>query len=176
CLDEVGYVDRWAHLHVVDARPGATPRQLTAGDWGVSGIAWAPNGRSIAYVADPRADADLRPRTSIWSIEADDEEHPPPTAAPREVLALGGNVTATGRTAAPPERLLPGDVATHSIAVAADPEAPADRRVTLLACLGSRPVELLTVPLAEKRPRPVVRSRIGGGWAAGMRWPEMRSH
>ena len=272
-LDEVGYVDRWAHLHVVDARPGATPRQLTAGDWGVSGIAWAPNGRSIAYVADPRADADLRPRTSIWSIEADDEEHPPPTAAPREVLALGGNVTApawspdgrwlaaigvvesdptdeisptlvigpadgrspgvavapeldrpigswidtdlfgwtafsrvtptwldpetvvavvsdrgraapwrftidpaTGRTAAPPERLLPGDVATHSIAVAADPEAPADRRVTLLACLGSRPVELLTVPLAEKRPRPVVRSRIGGGWAAGMRWPEMRSH
>src|SRR6185369_15388041 len=37
--DEEGTVDRWSHLHVVDARRGAKPRQVTAGDWGVSRIA-----------------------------------------------------------------------------------------------------------------------------------------
>ena len=272
-LDEVGYVDRWAHVHVVEARRGATPRQLTAGDFGVSGIAWAPDGRSIAYVADPRPDADLRPRTSIWAIDADLDDHRP-KPSPREVMALGGPVhspawspdgqwiaaigvvdadptdeisptlvvgpadgrspvvavapeldrpigswvdtdlfgwtaysrvtpawldpgtvvavvsdrgraapwrfsidPATGRAAAPPERLLAGDVATHSLALASDGAASADRRLTLLACLGTKPLELVTVPLAvSKTPRPVVRSRIGGGWATGMRWPEMRSH
>jgi len=273
-LDEVGYVDRWAHLHVVDARSGATPRQLTAGDWGVSGIAWAPDGRSIAYVADPRPDADLRPRTSIWAIDVDPDGRERSEPLPREIMSLGGHVhspawssdgrwlaaigvvesdptddisptlvvgpadgrgptvavapeldrpigswvdtdlfgwtaysrvtpawldpetvvavvsdrgraapwrftidLATSLAAAPPERLLPGDVATHSLAVALDPEAPADRRITLLACLGSKPVELVSVPLAgSMTPRPAVRSRMGGSWAAGMRWPEMRSH
>src|SRR5438552_934266 len=86
-LDEVGYVDRWAHLHVVEARSGATPRQLTSGDWGVSGIAWAPDGKSIGYVADPRPDADLRPRTSIWSIDVDAAGRAASPSEPREVLA-----------------------------------------------------------------------------------------
>jgi dipeptidyl aminopeptidase/acylaminoacyl peptidase len=273
-LDEVGYLDRWAHLHVVDALPGARPRQLTTGDWGVSGIAWSPDGRSIAYVADPRPDADLRPRTSIWTTDAGPDARRASRVEPEEVLALdahaaapawspdgrwiaaigvvdgdalddvsptlvvgpaaGGSAAsavapeldrpfgswidtdlfgwtassrttpawldsgtivavvsdrgraapwrftidpATGRTAAPAERLLTGDVATHSLAVARDPTTPADRRVTLLACLGSRPVELVTVPLAgPKARRPVVRTRIGGSWAARMRWPEMRSY
>lgn len=272
-LDEVGYVDRWAHLHVVDARSGATPRQLTSGDWGASGIAWAPDGKSIAYVADPRPDADLRPRTSIWAIDIDAGNRKRSAPSPREVMSLGGHVNspawspdgrwlaaigvvepdptddisptlvvgpadgrspaaavapeldrpigswvdtdlfgwtaysritpawlgsdtvvavvsdrgraapwrfpidpATGRAAAPPARLLPGDVATHSLAVASDPEVPTDRRVTVLACLGSRPVEVVTVPLAGSKPAATVRSRIGGSWATGMRWPEMRSY
>jgi dipeptidyl aminopeptidase/acylaminoacyl peptidase len=86
--DEVGHVDRWQHAHVVEARAGAEPRAVTAGDFGVSGIAWAPDGRSIAFAADPRPDADLRPRRSIWTVAA----ALPSAAPPVEVLALGGDV------------------------------------------------------------------------------------
>ncbi len=85
--DGTGHVDRWEHLFVVAARKGARARQLTRGDFGVSGIEWAPDGASIAYAADPRPDADLRPRTSIWRIPAERGE-------PREVLALGGSASA----------------------------------------------------------------------------------
>lgn len=81
--DGTGHVDRWEHLFVMPARRGARALQLTRGDFGVSGIDWAPDGRSLAYVADPRAEADLRPRTSIWRVPADGGE-------PVEVLALGG--------------------------------------------------------------------------------------
>ena len=83
--DEAGPLDRWSHVHVVDAGRGAAPRRLTSGDWGASKLAWSPDGRSIAFMADVRPEADVLPRTSIWSIEADR-----PGAEPREVLALGG--------------------------------------------------------------------------------------
>src|SRR6185503_6859868 len=83
--DEAGPLDRWSHLHVVDARRGAALRRLTSGDWGASKLTWSPDGRWIALMADARPEADVLPRTSIWSIEVDREG-----AEPREVLALGG--------------------------------------------------------------------------------------
>src|SRR5205814_6761588 len=61
---------------------------VTSGDWGVTGIAWAPDGASIAFVADPRQDADVKPRTSIWTVPAEDT----PEAGPLEALALGSHV------------------------------------------------------------------------------------
>ena len=85
--DEEGTVDRWSHLHVVDARRGAGPRQVTAGDWGVSKIAWSPDCRTIAFTTDQRPDADTVPRTSIWSVDVDAR-----SPEPRQVLALGGPV------------------------------------------------------------------------------------
>ena len=85
-FDGVGHVDRWAHLFVVDARPGAHPRQVTAGDWGVGGIAWSPDGRTVAFAADRGPEPDLRPRMTIWAVDVDERG-----AEPREVLApLGG--------------------------------------------------------------------------------------
>lgn len=267
-MDETGHVDHWQHLHVVDAQPGARPTQVTSGDWAVAGVAWAPDGGSIAFTADPRQDADLLPRTSIWTVAI-------PSAAnaasePREVLALGshghspawspdgrflaaiGTVAAdalddtspelvvgpsdgsappwplapdldrpignwtdtdlhgwtaysritpcwldggaivaivsdrgrskpwrfevdpgTGRPTLAPAPLVAGDVTTHSLAVA--PEAPADRRVTFLATVDSRPMELLTVPANRAAHRPAIRSRLGGRWANGLAWPTMRS-
>ena len=86
--DESGHLDHWSHLFVVETRSGATPRQLTAGDWGVSDICWSPDGTTVAFAADPRPDADLRPRTTIWAVAADSAG--PAPARPREVLAAGG--------------------------------------------------------------------------------------
>lgn len=269
--DETGHLDYWPHLHVVEARAGARAGQLTAGDWGVADIAWGPDGDVIAFTADPRPDADVHPRTSIWTVPADE----PNRAEPTEVLSLGGaaykpawspdgrwlaavgyveaealddtspelvvapasgggprrvapaldrplgswidtdllgwsassRVTpcwvddrtivavvtdrgrsapwrfeidpATGERVGDPAPMTSVDLATESLAVAAAPDAPGDARVTLLACVGDRPMELVTVPLDRPRdgqssPAPRVRTSLGGRWAAGMRWPEMR--
>jgi acylaminoacyl-peptidase len=87
--DEAGHVDRWDHLFVVDARRGAEPQQLTEGDFRVDGITWRPDGRAIAFSADPGPNADVRPRASIWAVDL------PRRGAKRkrerrEILALRG--------------------------------------------------------------------------------------
>ena len=68
-------------------RRGATPRQVTGGDWGVADIAWHPDGRTVAFTVGPRpgagppaADHDLGRRRR----RADGAREP------REVLAPGG--------------------------------------------------------------------------------------
>jgi dipeptidyl aminopeptidase/acylaminoacyl peptidase len=68
-FDETGHVDRWDHLFVVDTRRGSVPQQLTEGDFRVDGITWRPDGRAIAFSADPGPNADVRPRASIWMVE-----------------------------------------------------------------------------------------------------------
>jgi len=262
--DETGTLDRWSHLHVVEARRGATPRQVTSGDWGASQIAWSPDGRSVAFAADPRPGADLRPRLSIWTVDVDATD-----AAPREVLALGGEVgrpawspdgtwlaaighvaadalddastelvvgpsdgsgpahaiaptldrplgtwndtdmhgwfansrttpvwvddgtvvavvtdravaapwvfhvdPATGQPSDIPRPLTAGAFDVYSLAGTARAGVPRDRRVTCLACIGTRPMEVATVPLdPPASPRP--RTTMGGAWAARFAWPEM---
>jgi dipeptidyl aminopeptidase/acylaminoacyl peptidase len=81
--DEVGHLDHWEHLFVVHARPGARPRQVTHGDWGVEQPSWDPDGRSLVFAADRTATADLYPRPSIWRVGL-------AGAPPVEILALGG--------------------------------------------------------------------------------------
>jgi len=81
--DGVGHRDRWDQVWVVAARAGTRSRQLTHGEADVKGIAWAPDGRSIAYAADPRHDADIRPLPSIWVVPAAGGE-------PREAIRLAG--------------------------------------------------------------------------------------
>ena len=102
--DETGYMDRRRQLFVVDAVEGAVPRSLTSLACGVDALAWRPDGRAIAIVADPREDADLHPRTSIWEVDVPDgaaaaarqaRRLPAPArpmSEPREILALAGPV------------------------------------------------------------------------------------
>ena len=81
--DEVGHLDRWEHLFVVGARPGARAKRLTRGDWGVLQPSWDPGGHSLVFAADRTATGDLYPRPSIWRVGLDG-------APPVEILVLGG--------------------------------------------------------------------------------------
>ncbi|HEY6013808.1 MAG TPA: alpha/beta fold hydrolase, partial [Candidatus Limnocylindrales bacterium] len=80
--DGSGHVDRWSHLFVVDARAGARPRQVTSGDWGVADLCWAPDGRTVAFTADPGPDADTHPRPGIRAVDVDGTEPPRPVLVP----------------------------------------------------------------------------------------------
>ena len=91
--DEAGYLDRRSQLHVVSATGAGRPRRLTAVASGASGIAWRPDGRAIAFVADPHEEADRHPRTSIWEVPFDGRGRGS-IAEPREILALAGPVRA----------------------------------------------------------------------------------
>ena len=82
--DEVGHRDRWDQVWVGPVRQGAKPRRVTHQHADAKGIAWAPDGRGIAYAADPRPDADLRPLPSIWVV-------PARGGAPREAIRLAGS-------------------------------------------------------------------------------------
>ncbi len=82
--DEIGHRDRWDQVWVVPARPGGRPRQVTRGEADAKGLAWSPDGEWIAFAADPRPDADLHPRPSIWVVGRRGDR------APREALALAG--------------------------------------------------------------------------------------
>ena len=87
--DEDDYLDRRSQAFIVAAEHGAVPRQVTDVSSGVSGLAWRPDGRAIAFVADPREDADRRPRTSVWEVTVGHPEATPP----REILVLAGPVS-----------------------------------------------------------------------------------
>jgi dipeptidyl aminopeptidase/acylaminoacyl peptidase len=71
-LDGVGVLTHPAHLHVVPlASPGdgaARPRRLTSGAWSASRPRVSHDGSRVAYLADPRPDADVDPRPAVWSV------------------------------------------------------------------------------------------------------------
>ncbi|HEY2887764.1 MAG TPA: prolyl oligopeptidase family serine peptidase, partial [Candidatus Limnocylindrales bacterium] len=91
----------------------------------------------------------------------------------------------TGQAGASPSRLVVEDMAAHSLAVARR-AAKGVSRITVLACVGGRPVELVTVEAPEpdapagsttgatNLAPAVVRTRVGGRWADRLAWPEMR--
>jgi dipeptidyl aminopeptidase/acylaminoacyl peptidase len=84
--DESGHVVRRSHLWLMPFRSGATPRQLTSGDFDVTNPAWSPDGRRIAFSADRGPDSTISPRLQIWSIGTD-------AARPRvrELASLAGD-------------------------------------------------------------------------------------
>ena len=81
--NEVGHRDRWDQVWVGPVRRGTKPRQHTRHDTNARSIAWAPDGRSIAYVTEAGPDADIRPLPSIWVV-------PAAGGPPREAVRLAG--------------------------------------------------------------------------------------
>ncbi len=142
--DYEGYLDKRSQAHVVEAADGAVPRRLTGLASGVSELCWRPDGATIAFVTDPREDADLHPRTSIWEVAIDavgavaegatvGAVAAGSVAEPREVLALAGPVRAPAYS--PDGRWLaavgvddpeyPDDLAPTVVVGPADGSAPA---------------------------------------------------
>ncbi len=161
--DEMGYLDRRSQLHVVAAEGEPRPRQLTGIEGGVSGITWRPDGRGIAFVADPRPDADRHPRTSIWEVPFDGRTRGG-SAAAHEVMVLAGPVRSPAYS--PDGRLIAAvgvddpdgfdDVAPTLFVGSAD----GSERAVALAPAQDRPVGSwvdtdLTGWQAEPRPGPV---------------------
>ena len=142
--DEEGHLDRWSHLWVVDLERGATPRQVTAGDWGVSDIAWHPDGTDRGLHE--------RPRTA-----------PGPGAAPHDLGGGRGRVRRTGDRGEPREVLAPGGYAIKPSV------SPDGRWVAAIGVLEAEPLDDIspTVVVAPAdgsragqagRPRPGPRS------------------
>ena len=84
--DDSGHVERRAHLWLLPFRRGATPRQLTSGDYDVTHPAWAPDGARIAFSADRGPDTTVAPRLQLWSVGT---ESPRPRV--RELASLAGD-------------------------------------------------------------------------------------
>jgi dipeptidyl aminopeptidase/acylaminoacyl peptidase len=111
--DESGHVVRRVHLWTIEARAGARPRQLTSGDFDVASPAWTPDGRRIAFAADPGDDVNLDPRMRLFSVRsgggpvrelmslAGDAEHPAVSPDGRHLAFIGTDV------ADPPNDVLP---------------------------------------------------------------------
>lgn len=69
--DGDGHLDYWAHLHIVGASGLPQPRQITHGNFGVSDIAWHPNGSTVAFAADRSSEPDVRPLPAVWAVDID---------------------------------------------------------------------------------------------------------
>lgn len=73
-LDGEGFWDgKWKQVFVVDA-DGGEVHQVTAGEFDGVGPAWSPDGRWIAYVANPEPGADFTNVADVWVIPADGGE------------------------------------------------------------------------------------------------------
>ncbi len=91
-LDGAGFVEPDKHqqvfvVHVAEDRP--EPKQITRGPWNHSSPAWAPDSRSIAFVANRREDDDYCPfYEDLWIQSLDAPEAQPVRLTPG-TLSLG---------------------------------------------------------------------------------------
>jgi len=74
--------DRRPHVFIVSA-DGGEPRQVTDGDFADGDPAWAPDGRSIAFVSARHAGRDRDDAGDVWVVPADGGE-------PRQVTDTAG--------------------------------------------------------------------------------------
>jgi dipeptidyl aminopeptidase/acylaminoacyl peptidase len=69
-LDGTGIRDQFTSLWVVPARGGKPKRLTPAGHEAIQPF-WSPDGRRIAFLADPRPEAGVLEQPQIWSLPAD---------------------------------------------------------------------------------------------------------
>ncbi len=76
-FDARGYIDRRVHLFVVsvdDAVEGATPRQITDGDWDDLEAAWSPDGAVLAFVSNRGEGGEHNLVADLWTISPEGGE------------------------------------------------------------------------------------------------------
>lgn len=117
--------ERWTQLHVVEVRPGATPRRLTSGHFSSSGPAWSPDGRTIAYSAGPPPEgrhADYQRESDIFLVSPEGGE--PRRLAEPGHAAFNPSFSPDGRSIVYMRRLVetphPTAVNTHLVVMRAD--------------------------------------------------------
>src|SRR5699024_2883935 len=80
---------------------------------------------------------------------------------------------ATRRPAGTPRPLTSDPVDAYSLAGTANPAVPRDRRASVVACVGTRPMDPVVLPLdrpaAARR-----RTTMGSRWSERFAWPEVR--
>lgn len=74
-----------SHIWLVSTRGGA-PRQLTFGERGETAPAWAPDGKSIAFITARGANADVKPQ--VWILPMDGGEAAPLTTSREAVTGF----------------------------------------------------------------------------------------
>jgi dipeptidyl aminopeptidase/acylaminoacyl peptidase len=73
-LDNLGfYIDRRAHVFIADpfGDDGAAPVQVTSGDFDHDGVAWSPDGQSLAFVAARHDSRDTDLVSDVWLAATD---------------------------------------------------------------------------------------------------------
>ena len=136
-----GSRDYRTHLHVVAARAGARPVQVTRGDFDVAEPAWHPDGRRIAFASTIAPDADLNPKPSIYSVRV-----------------AGGKAEAAGRARGP---------RPAARVVARRPHARVRRH---RHSRSAQPCRARAVRVGrERRPQPDRRARPAGDAGVGLR-------
>ncbi|RLI07473.1 hypothetical protein DRO42_08030, partial [Candidatus Bathyarchaeota archaeon] len=84
----VGFFDgRRKHLFTVRAK-GGKPRQVTRGEFDVDAAEWLRDGRSIVFVSNLDADADLTPAKYLYAVDARGGDPRRLTDGPRTITAL----------------------------------------------------------------------------------------
>ncbi len=87
-FDNLGWVgDRRKHIHIVDVVTGEAT-QLTEGEYDEGGIAWHPDGETLAFVSSRHERRGLDPGSQVWTIPAAGGE-----MTARTELGLWGGVT-----------------------------------------------------------------------------------
>lgn len=86
--------DRLEHVWVVEARPGATPRPLTAGGFAEASPAWSRDGKHVMFISDRRPEPWFGPERAVLYAVPADLEAPTDGAAMTRVLEHGGALTA----------------------------------------------------------------------------------
>jgi len=85
-LDSVGWTaDRPQHLFLAPADGSAEPTQLTDGDFEDHSPAWAPDGRTLAFISARHEDWDLEMVTDVYLVDA-------AGGAPRRLTQGGGGI------------------------------------------------------------------------------------
>lgn len=66
--DGEGLLRRRTHLFIVPSK-GGKPTQVTDGDWDAMAVRWAPDGKSISFMANQEPDAEYRNIQDIFTLQ-----------------------------------------------------------------------------------------------------------